>query len=329
MEHKGILNSLLEQAGKYHPVYGGGLATHLPMVLIALNSLNASDDTLLRTFNASVGDLELIGDVNASACVDELTQALGDAASFRGYLGYFNRELARHGISSVLRQSLPVLMPGIAASAFHALIRLAYAIEAGCTSEVAVALAFWCAEYQAFELSRERTDESLPGILTRLSATTAHHRFSPGIIVDRMAEINLLLQRDAAMVQPSSITLAQVRAFAAKAFFLKDDFTLLHTVTGCHALSLLLPYLDDEEAGLREFWKAVLVAYLSTGLGHEDNALPVLQQDVDFSALIDAARSSADSHVIKLVYSCVREYRVCHDPLYYLLARRAVSDQGA
>ena len=63
MEESNTLDLLLDKAGKYHPIYGDGLATHLPMVMIALNQLNASQIKLNNTFDEGVKGLEHIGDL--------------------------------------------------------------------------------------------------------------------------------------------------------------------------------------------------------------------------------------------------------------------------
>ncbi|WP_281561362.1 questin oxidase family protein [Thalassomonas sp. RHCl1] len=324
MEESNILTSLLEKAGNYHPLYGGGLATHLPMVLVALNRLNAPDSKLIRTFDEGINGLESLGSLEKVIAVDSIGQALGNTKSFESYLTYFKSELETYGVEVVLKKALPVLIPGIAASAFHALIRLAYAIEVNNQSEIAIALAYWSAEYQSFELSGEAKDESLEGILTRLSPLGEDYEFSPGIIVNRMSEIGILLKRNECTIQPRSIDLSSLRSFALKSFYLRDDFTLLHTVTGCHAFSIVMPYLENKEAALRELWKAILVAYLSTGLSYEDKAIEIPAGSRDFSPIIERALVSDDSHVIKLVYTCFCEYQKWNNPLYYLVAQRAV-----
>ncbi|KGJ93743.1 questin oxidase family protein [Colwellia psychrerythraea] len=325
MEESNTLDVLLDKAGKYHPLYGGGLATHLPMVMIALTQLNASQTKLNNTFDESVKGLEHIGDLDSITPVKNIEHDLGNSNSFRSYLKYFKGELRIHGIDTVLKQSLPVLISGVAASAFHALIRLAYAIEANNKSEIAIALAYWCAEYQSFELSIETSNESLEEILTRLAPVGVNHNFSPRIIVNRMSEIGSLLKHENCVIQPHSVNLSDLKKFALKAYCAKDDFTLLHTVTGCHAFSIVMPYIEYVDIALKELWKAILVAYLSTGLDYADKEIQISENSFDFPLVISSALKSNDSHVIKLVYTCFCEYTKDKDPLYYTVAKRMVS----
>ncbi|MEI6893630.1 MAG: questin oxidase family protein [Colwellia sp.] len=319
-----FLNLLLEKSGEYHPLYGNGLATHLPMVIIALNRLNASNRKLEDIFKHSANNLECIGSLDGVTSVDHIEQYLGDSNKFKEYLKYFKNKLKAYGTQAVLKKSLPVLISGIAASAFHALIRLAYAIEAQNQSEIAVALAYWCTEFQSFELSMESTDDTLENILTRLAPLGESYKFSPGIIVDRMSEIGDLLKRKESVIQPSSINLSNIRYFALKAFYANDDFTLLHTVTGCHAFSIIMPYLENVDISLKELWKAVLIAYLSTGLNYANKEVKLSEGSLDFDPVIRSTLESNDAHVIKLVYTCLCEYQKYKEPLYYIVAQRAV-----
>lgn len=324
MDDSKNLNLLLKQAGEYHPLYGGGLATHVPMVLIALSRLNASNEKLEKTFNESVNNLELIGSLEGVNAVENIKQHLGDSCKFKEYLKYFQHELSAYGTEAVVKKSLSVLISGIAASAFHALIRLAYAIEENNQGEIAIALAFWAIEYQSFELRTESTDESLECILLRLAPLGEDYKFSPGIIVDRMAEIGELLKSKACLIQPNSLSLSDLRQFVLKAFYAENNFTVLHTVTGCHAFSIITPYLVNVQHSLAELWKAIVVAYLSTGLHYKNIEITPLGGEVDFAPVIASALTSSDAHVIKLVYTCHCEYQQHNDPLYFNLAQRAV-----
>lgn len=323
MEDSNTLNILLEQAGKYHPMYDCGLATHVPMVLTALNAMGASKNKLQKTFYQSIDELEKIGSLDSVTAVDAIELELSNSESYLRYLKYFQNQLENYSIQDVLEKSLPFLLPGIAASAFHGLIRLAYAIEANSRSEIAVALAYWSAEFQPFEIVEETIDESLEDILIRLSPLGESFNFSPGIIVDHMAEIGDLLKSNGEIIHPKKIDLETLKAFVLKLFYLQNDFTLLHTLTGCHAFSIILPYIENEGFALKELWKAVLVAYLSTGLKFKNTEIKVESYNYDFSPVIAKALNAEDSHIIKLIYSSYCEYQKSLNPLYFLIAKRA------
>jgi len=326
MKDSNLLNKLLKKSGEYHPLYGNKLASHLPMGLFALNRLGASDEKLEDFFDEYKNKLEYLGELDKPTTIDRISQYLGDSSQYKNYLQYFIDQIEAHGTKTVLRQSLPVLLPGIAASAFHALIRLAYAIEADNDDEVAISLAYWSAEFQNFELNDKITNDTLEEIIEKYAPVGANHTFSPGIIVDRMAEIGEVLRQNNYSFQPQEISLGDIKKVCLKAFYAKGNFTLLHTVTACHAFTIIVPYIENTEVALRELWKALLVAYLSTGLNYDAVDLGSEKHDIDFNPVIKAALQSSNPHVIKLVYTCFNEFSNNNDLLYYKIAERAASN---
>ena len=324
MQDSNKLNQLLKKAGKYHPHYGDRLATHLPMVLSALNGLGATDEKLETMFNRSINGLEYLDESFDTTNINEISQYLGDSDKYKSYLKYFIKQIDSLGFKTVVRNSLPILLPGIAASAFHALIRLAYAVEENNNNEVAISLAYWCTEFQAFDLCNETTNDTLEKTLEKLSPIGVNHTFSPGIIVDRMDEIGELLKKEKCVFQPDVINFTDIRKLCLNVFYAQDDFTLLHTVTACHAFSTIIPYIENMNDALRELWKAILVAYLSTGLRCELTNIEQPASHCDFNPLILKALTSNDSHVIKLVYTCLNEHSKYNDSLYFMIAERAV-----
>jgi len=319
------LNRLLEKVAVYHPHYDDRLATHLPMVLIALKRLNATNNKLENTFNNSINNLDNIGSLDDILAIDDIASHLGDSNKYSAYLKYFIEQIKAQGAETTIKSALPILISGLAASAFHALIRLAYAIEENNEGEIAIALAFWCAEFQLLPLSDETKPTSLAATLEELAPLGESHQFSPGIIVDRMNEIGMLLKNNNNIIQPEVISFDELRKLALEAFNAQSNFTLLHTVTGCHAFSIIMPYLKDSNTALRELWKAILVAYLSTGLSFKAKKFEVSALECNFTELAAQVIKSSDFHAIKLVYSCFCEYQKNKNPLYYIVAKRAVT----
>lgn len=321
------LNRLLDKGGQFHPLYGDRLANHLPMALIALHRLGADDarlESFYQDYSKKLNPIPISVE-NPSQSIDDISVYLGDREKLTDYLHYFQSRIDQAGREVVLKEFLPVLMPGLAASAFHAMIRLAYALEADDDQEIAIALAYWCTDFQTFEISDEVYEENLEQILARLAPMTVGHKFAPGIIVDRMAEVDGMIESPPILLQPVSINLPDIARLVLQAYAAKDNFTLLHTVTSCHALRLIQPYLVEPETGLREYWKALAVAYLSTGLDYQPGRPEVPAAIGDFEDVMAKACKSSNDHVIKIVYSSWQEYQVYQDSLYYYIAERAVA----
>lgn len=317
---------LLLQSGRHAPLYGNRLANHLPMALLALDRLGA-DAATLRGFADGYARRLL----PAAAAASELDphDYLGSAGDQPRFVLFFQHRMREAGMEAVLRDWVPVLMPGVAASAFHALIRLAYAIEGGLEDEVALALAYWASEYASLPLSLEPAEGSLDEIAQGLRARVADHVFKPGIIIDKMLEIAWHPSLAGVLVQPAAApALRDIAGFALQAYSRREDFTLLHIVTGCHAFRIVQRYANDKALALRYLWQAALAAWLTvvatetsaaagrTEEGGKDAPLPREE------AIAARALLSSDDHVIKFCYSALCEYREYRDPDYLRAAAR-------
>jgi hypothetical protein len=249
---------------------------------------------------------------------------LGSTGDYPRFVLFFQHRIREAGVDAVLRDWVPVLMPGLAASAFHALIRLAYAIEGGLDDEIALALAYWASEYASLPLSLEPAAGSLDEIAERLRPRVAGHVFKPGIIIDKMLEIAWHPSLTGAPVQPGAApALRDIARFALQAYLRREDFTLLHIVTGCHAFRIVQRYANDKALAVRYLWQAALAAWLTvvvTGSdaaeGGHGGAAPAEQ------AIAAQAVLSSDDHVIKFCYSALCEYREYGDPGYLRAAAR-------
>src|SRR5215472_17412663 len=132
------------------------LANHLPMVLVALHRMGATDERLdvyCRT------DYETNGLVPVPEPVDEITSRnwrdfLGQRQREGDYRVFFAGEVARLGGTQAAIGYLPQLFRGFAASALHAFMRMAYATLTDSNEETGVALAYWAATYLSLGVSR-------------------------------------------------------------------------------------------------------------------------------------------------------------------------------
>jgi hypothetical protein len=303
---------LLLRSSRHGPLYGNRLANHLPMALLALDRLGADAATLHRFADGYAA--KLLPAMVAGSALDP-HDYLGSAGDYPRFVRFFQDRIREAGVDAVLHDWVPVLMPGLAASAFHAMIRLAYAIEGGLEIETALALAYWASEYATLPLSLEPAEGSLEAIAERLRAKVAHHVFAPGIIIDRMIEIAWDPALAGAVVQPAAAPgLREIARFALQAYWQREDFTLLHIVTGCHAFRIVQRHAGDKPLALRYLWQAALAAWLTVVAnpaarkqeGTDDEPEPGEPAIAQIEA---RALLSSDDHVIKLCYSALCEYR--------------------
>src|SRR5262245_12091917 len=147
MVARSTLSELLERQRLFDPEYRGGLADHLPMALVALSRMGASADRLRSFARHYERRLEPAMPAGQVLSKETWRRHLGHRVHYPDFLATFQQGMTRERWQDVMRGVLPVLMPGCAAAAFHPLIRLSFAIETQCLSEMAVALAYWASRF--------------------------------------------------------------------------------------------------------------------------------------------------------------------------------------
>jgi hypothetical protein len=315
---------LLVEGRRFAPLYANRLANHLPMALVALDRLGAPAATMQSFAARYARRLKPVADEEG---VTDPADQLGAGTHYLPVARHFLDRIARSGAPAVLREWLPVLLPGLAGSAFHCMIRLAYALDAGDEHEIALALAYWVTDHAALPLTMQATEASLDEIAGRMAGAVQGHVFQPGIIIDRMQEIARTAAVAGGPTQPvAPPQLRDVARFALAAYLAREDFTLLHTVTGCHAMRLVLPYADDVQLAVRYLWQAVLAAYLTVDAAGAPGVPHGAALDADDIAA--RARTSTDDHVIKLCYTALCEYREYGDHGYLRAASRKLALAG-
>ncbi|WP_226663699.1 questin oxidase family protein [Microbulbifer aggregans] len=300
---------LLEAGNRYHVHYGDRLANHLPMVLIALDKLEASPEQLRHAFDRSTPHLQL----RPGSPVEDITDirvCRHRDDYFPSALHYYEQQLKQHGIDHCLQQELPALLPSIATAAFHGLIRTAYGIDAGHLEEIAMGLAYWNLEYHPLASSNAQISETAEDVITQVAQKFPDVPLAPGNIADHMTSVTGQPGWMDTPIQPKHLSLEDIARVALNAYLGTKDFTLLHGVTGCHALRLLLPYCADKETALRFFWQGMVIAYLSTGPKAIQPATPdaIPDNPQRQAEMLTRALNSDDDHVIKLTYSALEEF---------------------
>lgn len=160
-------------------------------------------------------------------------------------------------------------------------------------------------------------------ILPRLAEQYPLISLAPGNISDHMESVTQQRGWMETEFQPEQLGLEDIAGVAIKAYCGTKNFTLLHGVTGCHALRLVLPYCPDPENALRYFWQGLVIAYLSTGPKEIANA-ETKEDPAEWGEIRKMACKSEDDHVIKLCYSCWQEYSQYSARDYQVAASAAI-----
>jgi hypothetical protein len=313
------------------------LANHLPMVLVALHRMGASDERLevycqiYHKQNGLVPVLEPIGAITR----DNWREFLGQREREADYRAFFADEVARLGATPAALLYLPELMPGMAASATHAFMRMAYATMTDSDEETGVALAYWAATYLSLGPSRGQapsTDDPAE-VLAFMSGPASFRHIEPERdllwhfmrAVSEKPEFAPVVD----MLTIGTETHDQIARCSLALYAATLDFCALHAVTGTHWLRLMAPRTPDAATPLRYFWQAI--ASLVPKIG-----FPTLPSADELEAwrrarlpqwpeIYREAVARDDEHDLSLVFSAGEEFKHYGDRLYQYAAAKRLS----
>ncbi|WP_337270927.1 questin oxidase family protein [Oryzifoliimicrobium ureilyticus] len=328
---RALIGEVGRRSGEF-PVY---LANHLPMVLEAMARLGATTSRLEEFAEHYIGTHAVPFPPLAVAPVNEASwlSALGDRARETDLRNFFETVVGRIGREAAVRQYLPTLAPGVAASATHGLMRLAYALLRSDDTEVAASLGYWAATYLAYEgvpADRERAvTDPLEYLVDMRSEPSLYGLNAPTHLlwkwIEAMGKVPEFHQRLGRMAAgPDFLDL--IRPAALSLYAGTMSFEALHAVTGCHWLRLVSPYVDEPQYLVMHFWEVVFALYTKI-----DMPLPPTKDLMeawrslplpDDQAIASAAVASNDEHDHSLVFSAFEEYRYTGDRLYKVAAAK-------
>lgn len=329
------LDAIMNEMPNYSFEFTKTFANHAPMVLVALDRIGGSRERL-RDFFEHYRDYKELLPLPAGVAPIDATNwkaAFGQRGREADLNLFFLAEVDRLGADAAIRHYLPVLADGVGASAFHALMRLAYGLIRKNDTEIALALAYWTATYLA--LPRPGVVQPItkdPAAVLEKVATIDGLR---GLPMHELLWLNMAESARCPDFAPvidwldiDDSTLERMASSAIVLFAATMDFCALHAVTGIHWMRVVLPYLDQPEPILRAFWQciAALMGEMqfpvmpASQAVEKWRALPV----PDWEAIKAAAAQSYDEHDISLVFSASEEMKVYGDPLYQLAAARRV-----
>ena len=317
-----MFQKLLDANGAF-ALNGKGTTNHCPMALCALADMGASDQRLQEFFEMWRERYAIAAPVDTDRIARADWQAwFGRQEAFGTLSGCFADWIRADGIDAAVSEVLAAQPFAPATGAFHAIIRLAYGLEAGHIGEVSAALAAYVSGYLPVDVAQLAPAPTVDVALERLSRAMqgkSHATAGPSITA-RMRAVAQDPDFIAALSLPPSASLLDEMARAAIAIYWQNnDFTALHMVTGIAAARSIGKLLPAD--ALTQTWAAFCAAYVSFGA-------PPLQApaDVDDAGNWDefaaAAIKSDNDHVIKLVHICRRESQRTGAPQYAAAARR-------
>jgi hypothetical protein len=313
------------------------LANHLPMVLVALHRMGASDERLDAYCQIYREQNGLIPVPERTREITRLNwrEFLGQRDREGDYRAFFTGEVQRLGATPAAALYLPELIPGMAASATHALMRMAYATLTDSDEETGVALGYWAATYLALGPSHgARPSTGDPAdVLAFMGGPEAFRHVEPerDLLWHFMRAVaekpEFAPVVDMLAIGPETHDWAARLSLALYAGTL--DFCALHALTGMHWLRLIAPRTPDREPPLRYFWQGI--ASLVPKMGFP--ALPGADEVEawrrmplpGWPEIHREAVTRNDEHDLSLAFSASEEFKHYGDRLYQYAAARRLS----
>ena len=325
-----VLDESLYRLAVTGPEFGGGLSNHGPMAAEAMIRLGRPDDvepwldSYLRQLQGAPRPREQITDRT-------WREALGDPRRVADWEAYLRDQFAEDPWQAVLARWWPRLVPGLAASATHGIIRTSHAARSLAVTEtservaeLARGLAYWAATYLELpgsERTAGRLDlaaavDGLPlavrtpavGLITNQirSSLADDDRFGPAVGA----------LRPPAEVPTDLLELASTFARIFLVFGRDNPIALLHAVTAPVAARSVLPLLPAELARptYDTLWQVDAALYAVFTPGSTPRPVP-LTEPPGPEALADRAVATGDVHAIKLTEACLRLHGESSDPM--------------
>jgi hypothetical protein len=315
--------------------FDGTFANHAPMALTALAGIGGTRVELERFFTYYKASKKLKPFQPPVAPLDAATwrSAKGDRTREADLRAFFQGEVARLGVDAALLAYLPELASGVAASAFHALMRLAYALLRENADDVAIALGYWASTYLTMPPATGRapiTDDPAEVLARTMAIAPLHDLELHELLWQNMRDVAAVPDFEPVVdwLMIDDRTLARMAATGLVVFAATQHFAALHIVTGLHWLRIVEPKCTRTTFFLllRHFWQGIAGLVGELGFPTLPSAATVDRwrrlAAPGWSELQRIAARSLDEHDISLAFSACEEMKVYGDPLYQVVVAR-------
>lgn len=312
----------------YASDYNGGLSSHIPMVSYSLYELGVPFNEIEKYLDKTIERIK-ISKENFTKLYniddENFERYLGIKDSFGSYYDYFSLKAKETNYLEMIGEVLPKLIKGVAARAFHTLIRLSFAVRSENEEEVIKSLSYFASTFSPhqFEILPSKAENPLESIKVLVQSVKGEE-LSGNLIADRIQKIYRLdgFKKNAFTLKGNDLEiLAQLDIIINKLFIETKDFTILHGVTSKEALKNLLPLVKNKEDMLQNYWLAILAAYISIDSPEVIDLNIEIPQDLpEFKYIIKEGINSNNDHTIKLVNTCRLEFEKTGDEVYKYMA---------
>jgi hypothetical protein len=331
------LDEALLRLHRTGPEFEGWLSNHGPMVAEAMvrrgqgSRVHAWLDGYLTRLDEPPRGLNPV-------TVDTWREALGDPKRIGDWREFFLREVTEQAWPAVLTTWWPRLLPGLAASATHGVIRTGHAVHAlrsGATppriAELGHALAYWAARWQPVP-TVEPTGDLEPALAVDELPRVAHQQGGINARLDQLDEVPdwrsaLARLRPAHGRAEIALRLAGVVAAATLAYARHErrgNIMLIHAATAPNAVLRTLPVLPAHlwQPSLHAAWAASAAIFAAYAQPRPAPPEPAATAEAD--EVFARAVAHGDEHVVKFADTAADIYLRDGDPVALAAALWAV-----
>lgn len=320
-----------------------GTTNHCPMLLTAACSLGADASVLHALYQNWIEHYALpLSSADATIRFQDIGVFQGQTHHFASIRGAILKEMQNGDNADVAHKLLRAFPPAPLTLAFHAIIRLAYALRTDHAGEIASGLAALICGYLPTGIDTtslaycSSPAEGFRGLSSALNGRI----FKGRMITEKIRSVlsdPLFLSHCPQLTEPER-QLSALRALALQLYAQTRDFTALHLITGLHAWRTLIMFEPalNQRALAQELWLACCAAYASIGAPALTGTQPLTQlaqstvsaqykrapilaiSDVEASwqVVIKNSLVSQNDHQIKLAHACFEEFQLNGDKDY-------------
>ena len=317
-----VLDEALERLHAWGPEWRGRLSNHGPMVVESMVARGHAEqvepwlDGYARILEPPRRPRQRIAD-------DDWQAALGDPERLSDWISFFDDRVAEAPWRDVLATWWPRLLPGLAASATHSVIRLGHSVRAlrergespARRDELSASLAYWAGRWLPVtgavsghgatepaaalaSLPALGHDGSFPDLLDQLAANPSWPSCARVALTDDPAAAQRLLQ---------DLVVGAGRHYRTHGH--GEPIMLVHAVTAPNAVLRLLPSVPQQmwPQSLHAAWTAaaaVTTIYNPTS----DDPVPLVSVAASPADMFARAVDHGDEHVIKLADAILDAY---------------------
>lgn len=313
------IDQLYSESIKPNLIHKNGNTNHLPMALLSLKSLGASDEhgeEFFEHYLKTLGTFELKN--NNRINQKNWKEFLGKGEYFDDYYYFFCSQSEKSHPEEVLATYLTILFESPISAAFHAAIRVGYLIEHQKWEDIPFSLAYWAATFVCIHGAYSSTSEiNIADYNFDYLQNFKESEPIKGRNITMRATLAAQTECYNNILKKTSVDdgFELARNFGLSIMEETLDFTALHLITGTYACYIISNYLNSTSKTLVP---SLFAIYLSmTNAKRRSTAIPERASVEDVKEL---GRRSLDDHVIKFCDTAVKEFKNTSNDLYLKLA---------